>query len=66
MARSFQMDMLISYVSQLESCITLAAEEFQPGGDSGYGMRVVSMMANRIKAAIEAAEAAAAVNRTLH
>jgi hypothetical protein len=50
---------LLRYIDQLERAILVAAEE-AAGGDPRYGLRVISCMADRIKMANEAAEAAAA------
>jgi hypothetical protein len=56
--------LLLGYIRVLENCILHASEEMND--DPVYAERVLAMMANRIKASMEAAEDAAAVNRTLH
>jgi hypothetical protein len=48
---------LFAYIRVLEGTITLAADELRPGGDPAYAGRVLRMMAERIKASMEAAEA---------
>jgi hypothetical protein len=48
---------LLGYIGQLESAILIASEELRPGRDPEYSGRILILMANRIRASMDAAEA---------
>jgi hypothetical protein len=57
-------DALMRYVHVLENAICIADES--RADDPAYGLRVIAVMANRIRMAAEAAAAEAARRRMLH